>query len=179
MPRDWARPLYLCAATTSATCAPVPAPIWSCSARRRTYIWPTGPACRWSARCGGTGNSPREDLQRPESREPLTEASLSDEPCVGKGGTACRSGRDFGRSGTMGVDTGRGPCMYEIQGPRPVSRHVPADFSASFAPLNHLPGPGTLPVLRSRPDHRVARGSRAVARGFPLCHRARGFPLAR
>ena len=39
--------------------------------------------------------------------------------------------------------------MYEMEGPRPVSRHRPADFSASFAPLDHLPGPGTLPVLRS------------------------------
>ena len=39
--------------------------------------------------------------------------------------------------------------MYEMEGPRAVSRHRPADFSASFAPLNHLPGPGTLPVFRS------------------------------
>src|SRR5579863_6523396 len=70
---------------------------------------------------------------------------------------ACRSGAGFGLSGTMGgdrVDTGRGPRMYEMQGPRPVSRHRPADFSASFAPLNHLPGPGTHPAARSRPDHR-------------------------
>src|SRR5215831_7282769 len=56
--------------------------------------------------------------------------------------------------------------MYEMEGPRPVSRHRPADFSASFAPLNHLPGPGTLPVSRSRPDHRVARGPRATDRAF-------------
>ena len=56
--------------------------------------------------------------------------------------------------------------MYEMEGPRPVSRHVPADFSASFAPLDHLPGPGTLPVLRSRPDHRWLGAPRAVAQAF-------------
>ena len=39
--------------------------------------------------------------------------------------------------------------MYEMEGPRPVSRRRPADFSASFAPLDHLPGPATLPVFRS------------------------------
>ena len=39
--------------------------------------------------------------------------------------------------------------MYEMEGPRPASRHRPADFSASFVPLGHLPGPGTLPVFRS------------------------------
>ena len=38
---------------------PVPAPTWSCSTRPRTSTWPTGPACRWSARCGRTGSSPR------------------------------------------------------------------------------------------------------------------------
>ena len=38
--------------------------------------------------------------------------------------------------------------MYEMQRPRPVSRSRPADFSASFAPLDHLPGPATLPVIR-------------------------------
>jgi hypothetical protein len=38
--------------------------------------------------------------------------------------------------------------MYEMQRPRPVSRCRPADFSASFAPLDHLPGPATLPVFR-------------------------------
>ena len=62
--------------------------------------------------------------------------------------------------------------MYEMEGPRPASRHVPADFSASFAPLDYLPGPGTLPVLRSRPDHRVARGSPRRGSGFPLCQQA-------
>jgi hypothetical protein len=56
--------------------------------------------------------------------------------------------------------------MYEMEGPRPVSRHVPADFSASFAPFDHLPGPGTLPVLRSRPDHRWLGAPRAVAQAF-------------
>jgi hypothetical protein len=68
--------------------------------------------------------------------------------------------------------------MYEMQGPRPVSRHRPADFSASFAPLNHLPGPGTHPVARSRPDHRWLGSPRAGGSGFPLCQQARGCPQA-
>ena len=38
--------------------------------------------------------------------------------------------------------------MYEMQRPRPVLRSRPADFSASIAPLDHLPGPATLPVVR-------------------------------
>ena len=70
------------------------------------------------------------------------------------------------------VDTGRGPSMYEMEGPRPVSRHRPADFSASFAPFNHLPGPGTRPVARSRPDHRWLGSSPCRGSGFPLCQRA-------
>jgi len=61
----------------------------------------------------------------------------------GHGGVSVRC--DFGPSGTIG----RGRCMYEMQRPRPVSRRRPADFSASFAPLDHLPGPATLPVVRS------------------------------
>src|SRR6516164_9416455 len=65
--------------------------------------------------------------------------------------------------------------MYEMEGPRPVSRHRPADFSASIAPLDYLPGPGTLPVFRSRPDHRVARGPRAAARALPFANKP-GFP---
>jgi hypothetical protein len=56
--------------------------------------------------------------------------------------------------------------MYEMEGPRPASRHRPADFSASFAPLGHLPGPGTLPVFRSRPVHRWLGAPRAVAQAF-------------
>ena len=55
--------------------------------------------------------------------------------------------------------------MYEMQRPRPVSRRRPADFSASFAPLDHLPGPATLPVFQlpgspagfGTPPGRVAR----------------------
>lgn len=55
--------------------------------------------------------------------------------------------------------------MYEMQRPRPVSRCRPADFSASFAPLDHLPGPATLPVFQlpsspagfGTPPGRVAR----------------------
>jgi hypothetical protein len=58
---------------------------------------------------------------------------------------ACRYGRDFGSSGTMG----RGPSMYEMEGPRLVSRRRPADCSASFAPLDHLPGPVAWPRFRS------------------------------
>ena len=69
--------------------------------------------------------------------------------------------------------------MYEMEGPRPVSRHVPADFSASFAPLDHLPGPGTLPVLRSRPGHRVARGFPAPWLRLSSLPTSRGFPQAR
>ena len=69
--------------------------------------------------------------------------------------------RNFGPSGTIG----RGRCMYEMQRPRPVLRSRPADFSASFAPLDHLPGPATLPVVRlprspagfGTPPGRVAR----------------------
>jgi len=62
--------------------------------------------------------------------------------------------------------------MYEMEGPRPVSRHRPADFSASIAPLDYRPGPGTLPAVRSRPAHWVARGSPRRGSGFPLCQRA-------
>ena len=55
--------------------------------------------------------------------------------------------------------------MYEMQRPRPVSRSRPADFSASIAPLDHLPGPATLPVFQlpgspagfGTPPGRVAR----------------------
>jgi len=55
--------------------------------------------------------------------------------------------------------------MYEMQRPRPVSRCRPADFSASIAPLDHLPGPATLPVFQlpgspagfGTPPGRVAR----------------------
>ena len=98
------------------------------------------------------------------------------------GGAACRSGPGFGRSGTMGrdrVDTGRGPSMYEMEGPRPASRHRPADFSASFAPLDHLPGPGTLPVLRSTGSPGGLGGFPApVARAFLFANEP-GFPPSR
>ena len=69
--------------------------------------------------------------------------------------------------------------MYEMEGPRPASRHVPADFSASFVPLDHLPGPGTLPVFRSRPDHRVARGLPAPWLKDFLFANEPGFPPSR
>jgi len=69
--------------------------------------------------------------------------------------------------------------MYEMEGPRPVSRHRPADFSASFAPLDHLPGPGTLPVFRSRPVHRVARGFPAPWPGLSSLPTSPGFPPSR
>src|SRR6516164_9341640 len=91
--------------------------------------------------------------------------------------------------------------MYEMQRPRPVLRSRPADFSASFAPLDHLPGPATLPVVRlprspagfGTPPGRVAREvlvtkdfefpqspaapsiSRAVAQSFLSPHDP-GFP---
>ena len=61
--------------------------------------------------------------------------------------------------------------MYEMEGPRPVSRHRPADFSASFAPLDHRPGPGTLP---GAPVDRIAgwlRAPRAVAQAFLFANR--------
>ena len=50
--------------------------------------------------------------------------------------------------------------MYEMEGPRLVSRHRPADFSASFAPLDRLPGPLTHPGLRLPASQ--------VAKDFPL-----------
>jgi len=80
--------------------------------------------------------------------------SHRDEPLrPGRAGAACRSGPGFGRSGTMG----RGPSMYEMEGPRPASRHRPADFSASFAPLDHLPGQQPR-QCSGCPDHRLALG---------------------
>ena len=48
--------------------------------------------------------------------------------------------------------------MYEMEGPRLVSRRRPADCSASFAPLDHLPGPVAWPAFRS-PGTPVAQGS--------------------
>jgi hypothetical protein len=65
-----------------------------------------------------------------------------------------------------------------MEGPRPASRHRPADFSASFAPLDHLPGPGTLPALRSTGSPGGSGAPRADGSGFPLCQQARGFPQA-
>jgi hypothetical protein len=72
----------------------------------------------------------------------------------------------------------RGPRMYEMQGPRPVSRHRPADFSASFAPFDHLPGPGTLPVLRSTRSPGGSGTPRAAAQGFLIANKP-GFPPSR
>jgi hypothetical protein len=69
--------------------------------------------------------------------------------------------------------------MYEMEGPRPASRHRPADFSASFAPLDHLPGPGTLPVLRSTGSPGGLGGLPApVARAFLFANEP-GFPPSR
>jgi len=48
--------------------------------------------------------------------------------------------------------------MYEMEGPRLVSRRRPADCSASIAPLDHLPGPVAWPAFRS-PETPVAQGS--------------------
>jgi hypothetical protein len=77
------------------------------------------------------------------------------------GAAACRCGRGFGASGTMG----RGRTMYEMVRPRPVSRRRPADCSASFAPLDpvrdrqpgRIAGRPALQRLRFRPC-RVAQG---------------------
>jgi hypothetical protein len=75
--------------------------------------------------------------------------------------------------------------MYEMQRPRPVSRRRPADFSASFAPLDHLPGPATLPVVRlprspagfGTPPGRVARELPfAKDFEFPQSQRLQVFP---
>jgi hypothetical protein len=83
--------------------------------------------------------------------------------------------------------------MYEMEGPRLVSRRRPADFSASFAPLDRLPGPVALPVFRLPGSPvwlgyplAVAPGSPAPRRGVARCRwpgsslvpEARGTPLA-
>ena len=68
--------------------------------------------------------------------------------------------------------------MYEMEGPRPASRHRPADFSASFAPLDHLPGPGTLPVLRSTGSPGGSGGSPRRWLGLSSLPTSRGFPQA-
>ena len=66
--------------------------------------------------------------------------------------------------------------MYEMQRPRPVSRRRPADFSASFAPLDHHPGPATC-QCSSRPDHRLAWDSPGPGGpGIPLRRITRGIP---
>jgi len=67
--------------------------------------------------------------------------------------------------------------MYEMEGPRPVLRHRPADFSARFAPLDHLPGPGTLPVLRSTRSPGGSGLPRAAAQVFIFANEP-GFPPA-
>ena len=59
--------------------------------------------------------------------------------------------------------------MYEMQRPRPVSRHRPADCSASFAPLDRLPGAVT---LTGAPVARITSGS-----GVPLAGWVRVFSL--
>src|SRR5690349_369948 len=54
----------------------------------------------------------------------------------------------------------------------------------TFPPISQRPlrrsttyqGQERSPVLRSRPDHRVARGSPRRGSGFPLCQQAGGFP---
>jgi len=68
--------------------------------------------------------------------------------------------------------------MYEMEGPRPASRRRPADFSASFAPLDHLPGPGTLPVLRSTGSPGGSGGSPRRWLGLSSLPTSRGFPQA-
>ena len=60
--------------------------------------------------------------------------------------------------------------MYEMEGPRPVSRHRPADCSASFAPLDRLPGPVTLTGV---PVAQITGGS-----GVPLAGVGQSFLIA-
>jgi hypothetical protein len=87
---------------------------------------------------------------------------------------ACRYERAFDGSGTIG----RGPSMYEMEGPRLVSRRRPADCSASFAPLDRLPGPAAWPMFRS-PETPVAQGSPSrVGQSF-LRHRPGSPPRQR
>jgi hypothetical protein len=69
--------------------------------------------------------------------------------------------------------------MYEMEGPRPVSRHRPADFSASFAPLDYLPGPGTLPSIPVATGPPGGSGLPAPWLGLSSLPPGRGFPQAR
>ncbi len=86
---------------------------------------------------------------------------------------ACRCEHDFDGLGTIG----RGPSLYEKEGPRPVSRHRPADCSASFAPLDHYRG-RNLNRRSGCPDHQRLRSSLAWwVRVFSL-PTARGCPRA-
>ena len=62
--------------------------------------------------------------------------------------------------------------MYEMEGPRPVSRHRPADFSASIAPLDYLPGPGTLPSVPVATGSPGGSGSPRRGSGLALCQQA-------
>jgi hypothetical protein len=97
----------------------------------------------------------------------LSRAAAAGENGRGGGGVSVRA--RFGRSGTMGedrVDTERGPSMYEMEGPRPVSRRRPADFSASLRRSTTCQGQERS-QRSGRPDHRVARGLPApVAQAF-------------
>jgi hypothetical protein len=68
--------------------------------------------------------------------------------------------------------------MYEMEGPRPVLRHRPADCSARSRRSTTYQGQERSPGLWSRPDHRVARGFPRRGRRIPLCQQARGFPHA-
>jgi hypothetical protein len=66
--------------------------------------------------------------------------------------------------------------MYEMQRPRLVSRRRPADFSASFAPLDHLPGQQPR-RCSGCPDHRLAWDSPGPGGpGIPRHHMTWGFP---
>jgi hypothetical protein len=76
--------------------------------------------------------------------------------------------------------------MYEMEGPRLASRRRPADFSASFAPLDRLPGPEP-DRCSGCPDHQRLRNPRAGwlrvfsfadGPGLPPC-RQRRVPLRR
>jgi hypothetical protein len=69
--------------------------------------------------------------------------------------------------------------MYEMEGPRLISRRRPADFSASFAPLDRLPEPVTLPAARSGTGSPVARVTRAGWLRLARVPSGRGSPQAR
>jgi hypothetical protein len=137
---------------------------------RRQLRRPAGqlvlPGCRPAGRVPPVGTCLRYRRLR-TALQALSRAAAAGENGRGGGGVSVRA--RFGRSGTMGedrVDTGRGPSMYEMEGPRPASRRRPADFSASLRRSTTYQGQERS-QRSGRPDHRVARGLPApVAQAF-------------